>query len=94
MIPTRNTVIHCPTKELARKVVMVIINDECDSREVNSIVDTSWSQFQNNTCYRIDKSNKTILYSDRGSCIAKHYNILKAEEFIKLEKKKQWKQEI
>ena len=86
---SENTVVHCPTEELAKKVVSIFINNNYRW----AMGETHWSVFGDCTCYN-PKLNKGLGFCDKEWYINKAYNIISAEDFIALHKKEEKVEEL
>lgn len=82
-----NTVIHCPTKELSYKVVEEILHKA--GVYTNHTTDGDWHKYGKDMCYFVsDLSHCNLGYFKGGN-----YEIITAEEFIKLNTETKMKKE-
>ena len=81
---SENTVVHCPTEELAKLVISIFI----DNNYRWPMGETHWSIYEDCTCYN-PKLNKELGYESKEWYINKAYNIISAKDFIALHKKEE-----
>ena len=76
----KNEVIHCPTEELAVKVLQIAHERGYKWSDKVSYLDNSeWECYKENTCYYLcDGDYSCILYA-----VNKGYKVIKAEDFLK-----------
>lgn len=76
-----NTVVHCPTEELANKVLKIAHDNGYKWCTGSSYISSNncWEPYKENTCYDIVRGE----YSCKEYCLSTHYTIISAEQFLK-----------
>lgn len=75
-----NTVVHCPTEELANKVLKVAHDAGCTWISGNSLVSyNNYIEYGNKTCYNLHY----VAYSSIDYYKKERYKIISAEQFLK-----------
>ena len=75
------TVVHCPTQELAQKVLRIADSEGYKWSDGDSYLDVSnWGTFKDATCYSFSKG----VFLTRSTYSNSGFTILPAEEFIRL----------
>lgn len=81
-----NTVVHCPTEELANKVLAIADKLGYKWFDGGSFLDNnSWYLLKEETCYNFKKGMLVAVYSYKKN----NYNLISAEDFLKLHKEKE-----
>lgn len=80
---SENTVVHCRTQELAKKVVSIFINNNYRW----SMGETHWNINKGNTCY--NPKTRDLAYCSLEWYLDEGYNVISAEEFIHLQEKEE-----
>lgn len=74
----KNTVIHCPTEDLANEVIKFFNNYGIIRRGGNQ-----WDEYGDLTCYHPLVAEKILHYCDLDWYEEKGCNVISAEEFLK-----------
>lgn len=75
-----NTVVHCPTEELANKVLKIAHDNGHKWVTGHSyITGNNWDSYKEVTCYTITKGS----FADMGYFLDKSYAVISAEQFLK-----------
>lgn len=76
---TENTVVHCPTEELANKVLKVAHDNGykwCSG--YSYILKNSWEHYKENTCYNIVEGMSCY----KEYYLRNHFSVISAEQFL------------
>lgn len=84
-----NTVIHCPTEELANKVLVILDKlGQTWSEKKSLLNDNKYNSYGESTCYNPNYLDSDwVCYADCGFYKDHGYKIIEATEFIKLHMK-------
>ena len=74
-----NTVVHCPTEELANKILKIAHDNGYKWCSGYSYISrNNWEHYKENTCYNIVKGT----YCDKEYSLDRHYTIISAKQFL------------